>query len=88
MKIKFEGISLGIILSIIFLILKLCKIIEWSWLWVFAPILIEVLLCILVIIIAGIIVLIKIIHENHKYNKYRKGLHNARIKGEKNGKKR
>ena len=31
-------ISLSWILTIVFIILKLCKVISWSWLWVFAPV--------------------------------------------------
>lgn len=50
--------SLGIvsILTIIFVILKLCGVIEWSWLWVFSPIWISLLITAIafaVILIAG-----------------------------------
>lgn len=50
--------SLGIvsILTIIFVILKLCGVIEWSWLWVFSPIWISLLITAIafaVILVAG-----------------------------------
>ena len=32
------GIGFLGLLTIVFIILKLCKIISWSWLWVLAPI--------------------------------------------------
>lgn len=41
--------SLGFIsiLTLIFIVLKLCKIINWSWIWVLSPIWISVLFLIL-----------------------------------------
>ena len=32
-----NGIGLTGLLTIIFIILKLCKVIVWSWLWVLSP---------------------------------------------------
>lgn len=45
--------SLGFIsiLTLIFIVLKLCKMINWSWIWVLSPIWISVLLLILFYII-------------------------------------
>ena len=34
---KEQGINLAGILGIVFIVLKLTKIINWSWLWVLAP---------------------------------------------------
>lgn len=31
------GIGFGGLLTIVFIILKLCKVITWSWVWVLAP---------------------------------------------------
>lgn len=31
------GLSLGVILGVVFIVLKLCNVIDWSWLWVLAP---------------------------------------------------
>lgn len=32
-----DGISLCGVLLIVFIVLKLCKLIDWSWLWVLSP---------------------------------------------------
>lgn len=44
--------NLGIILGIIFIVLKLVGIINWSWLWVLSPIWISFVLSVLVFFIA------------------------------------
>ena len=31
------GVGIGMILTLIFIILKLCGVIHWSWVWVLAP---------------------------------------------------
>ena len=46
------GLGLGGILFVVFLILKLCKVITWSWWWVFAPIWIPFVICLRIFIIA------------------------------------
>ena len=59
------GISLGGLLTVAFVVLKLCKVISWSWWWVLSPILIPIgigLICILIAIIGEAI-------ENYKDNK-------------------
>lgn len=33
-----NGLGLGVILAIVFTVLKLCNIITWSWVWVLSPI--------------------------------------------------
>jgi hypothetical protein len=52
---KEGGISLGTILFIVFLILKLTETIDWSWWWVTAPLWIPVALVVVFLIISGII---------------------------------
>ena len=49
-------ISIGIIpiLTIVFVILKLCKVINWSWVWVLCPLWITLSLA-LVVFVIGII---------------------------------
>lgn len=32
-----KGMGLDVILTIIFVVLKLCEVITWSWVWVFSP---------------------------------------------------
>lgn len=50
-----SGISFGGALFLIFLVLKLVGVIDWSWWWVFSPLLIGVGFWILVLIILYII---------------------------------
>jgi hypothetical protein len=47
------------IIFIIFLVLKLCKVIKWSWLWVFSPIWIIVGIVIIAVIIGMFIKIVK-----------------------------
>lgn len=56
-KVVYKSIPLPTLLTIIFLVLKLCNVITWSWWWVFAPLWIPaclgivglVLLCVITI---------------------------------------
>lgn len=57
MKSKSGGLSFSGLLTVAFVVLKLCGIIDWSWWWVLSPIWISV---VLVIIIAVIEVIIEI----------------------------
>lgn len=36
------GIGFGGVLTIVFVVLKLCKVIDWSWWWVLSPIWISI----------------------------------------------
>ena len=54
------AIGCGIIclLTIVFVILKLCRILTWSWLWIFSPLWLSVALLfvfVIVVFIAGFI---------------------------------
>jgi hypothetical protein len=42
-------------LTIVFLVLKLCGVINWSWWWVLSPIWIPIALVIILLIIKGIL---------------------------------
>lgn len=46
-----DGISLCGVLLIIFIVLKLCKLINWSWLWVLSPLWIPFVIVVLAEII-------------------------------------
>lgn len=46
-----KGIRLGTLLGVAFVVLKLCNVITWSWLWVLSPIWISILIDIIIIII-------------------------------------
>lgn len=48
------SVNLFEVLGIVFIILKLCKVINWSWLWVLSPIWIPILIWIIIYIILKI----------------------------------
>lgn len=52
--------SLPVTLFVVFLVLKLTHLINWSWIWVFAPLWIGFIVFILMISLMAIIGLIKI----------------------------
>ena len=43
------------LLFLVFLVLKLCKVIEWSWWWVTAPLWIPLGLVIVIVLVMGVI---------------------------------
>lgn len=49
------GVGFVGLLTITFIILKLCKVIDWSWVWVLSPLWIPLSLLIVILIIAAII---------------------------------
>lgn len=53
------GIGFTGLLAIVFITLKLCGVITWSWWWVLAPLWIPFILVILVILIALFIAIIR-----------------------------
>ena len=52
---KSSGIGFGGLLTLVFIVLKLCKVIDWSWWWVLSPIWIGIVLVILIAIICLLI---------------------------------
>ena len=46
------GIGFSDLLTVAFIVLKLCKVINWSWWWVLAPLWISAILWLVLIIIA------------------------------------
>lgn len=55
-----NGIGITGILGIIFIVLKLCGVIKWSWLWVLSPFWIGLALCVTILIISIVVELHKI----------------------------
>lgn len=39
------------VLTIVFIVLKLCKVIDWSWVWVLSPIWISLLIALLILLV-------------------------------------
>jgi hypothetical protein len=68
------GIGICGVTFIVFLILKLCNIIDWSWWWVTAPLWIPIALCVAVCIVLFIVgVFIGIIRACIKLREERNG---------------
>lgn len=53
---KSSGIGLTTLLTVVFVVLKLCKVITWSWWWVFSPVWISAIIFVLVMVIYALIV--------------------------------
>ena len=56
---KSKGIGFAGLLTIAFIVLKLCKVITWSWVWVLAPLwisfglsLVAIIVCVLIALVA------------------------------------
>lgn len=58
-KTSTQSFPLGIILFLIFMTLKLCGVITWSWIWVTAPIWAPILIVLTIFAVVGIVVLVK-----------------------------
>jgi hypothetical protein len=54
-----QGISFGTALTLIFVVLKLCNLIEWSWFWVLSPLWIGGAIIVSVFIIGLLIMIMK-----------------------------
>lgn len=48
---KSGGIGFCGLLTIVFIVLKLCKVISWSWIWVLAPLWIPSIIVVIVLLI-------------------------------------
>lgn len=53
------GMSFCGVLALIFIVLKLCKVITWSWLWVLSPIWISWGLALMIIGVAALVIICK-----------------------------
>jgi hypothetical protein len=67
------GVGLDVVLFVVFLVLKLCNVIDWSWWWVTAPLWIPVALfvavCAVVFIVGVFIGIIRAIVKSKKGRK-------------------
>lgn len=59
------GMSLPVVVFIVFLILKLTNVISWSWLWVTSPLWISAGVTIVLLIIMALVVVIGT-HKNNR----------------------
>lgn len=58
MKVSINFGSGGLLLTIVFLILKLTHVIDWAWLWIFSPIWIPLAICLAIVVLYYLIILI------------------------------
>lgn len=58
------GIGFSSVLTIVFIILKLCKVINWSWLWVLAPLWVSIVAQLVLVGVVALIAWIKAGHDN------------------------
>ena len=64
------GIGFTGLLTIAFIILKLCNVINWSWWWVLSPLWISAGLALIILIIIFIVLIVRCTVEERKYNKH------------------
>ncbi len=50
-----SGLGFTSVLQIVFIVLKLCKVINWSWFWVLSPTWIMTLIAVVIIVVIKII---------------------------------
>ena len=50
------GLSFGTVLFLVFLVLKLCNVIDWSWWWVTAPLWIPIGVLVAILLVLGMII--------------------------------
>ena len=63
-----RGISVGFtgLLQLVFIVLKLCGVIDWAWGWVLAPAWISAALVVLIFVVAIILVCVEDRNETRK----------------------
>jgi hypothetical protein len=67
-----SGITLSGLVFIVFLVLKLCNVIDWSWWWVTAPLWIPVAIGVVILLIIVIVALIGTLIDNIKHKRRRR----------------
>ncbi|MCA2275474.1 hypothetical protein JF780_05645 [Mycobacterium intracellulare] len=50
-----NGIGIGTVLFVVFLVLKLTHVIDWSWWWIAAPLWIPATIIVVILVVAGAI---------------------------------
>ena len=50
-----QGLGLLDVLAVVFIVLRLCGVIHWSWWWVLAPIWMPLALIVVVVVIVGVV---------------------------------
>jgi len=73
------GVGLGTVLFLIFLVLKLCNVIDWSWWWITAPLWGSVALYVLVIGITFLCLWIQDLNSRRRIKKWQKKRKNGQV---------
>lgn len=68
------GVGFAGLLTIAFVVLKLCKMIDWPWVWVVSPVWISIVLVLLVMGGIGLYYLLKSYRINKKYEARRQAI--------------
>ena len=63
------GLGLGGVLGVVFIVLKLVGVIDWSWWWVLSPFWISFGLTVLILLVAVVIVAIREVIKNKRRSK-------------------
>lgn len=50
-NVSVKGLGFASVLTIVFIVLKLCHVIDWSWLWVLSPLWISAIITVLIVVI-------------------------------------
>jgi uncharacterized protein (DUF983 family) len=58
-----NGVSLSTVVFVVFLILKLTKVIDWSWLWVTSPLWIPLGIVLIILAIIGLVLLLSLVSK-------------------------
>lgn len=64
-----SGLGLAGVLTIVFVVLKVVGVINWSWLWVLSPLWIDILLSVL--ILGGLYLFVKHEEKKDKWDKWK-----------------
>lgn len=64
-----RGLGLGGVLGVVFIVLKLVGVIDWSWWWVLSPFWISFGLTVLILLVAVVIVAIREVIKNKRRSK-------------------
>ena len=59
-QIIYQGPGVLSILLVAFIVLKLCGVITWSWLWVLSPLWIPIALVLVILLIVGVMVYVNV----------------------------
>ena len=54
-EVRYTGIGFAEALTLLFIALKICKVIDWPWLWVLSPILLTLVFLIVVAVLVVIV---------------------------------